>query len=81
MIFSTVVIFVFQILSRGRIINAEKRVGPYEGFQTLNVPITQEMVPSARIVVYGVQNNVIIGDSLWLDIENKCKKEVSIYSL
>jgi hypothetical protein len=61
------------------------KLGDREGYQNIHITVTQEMAPSARIVVFGVTNNIITGDSLWLDVENKCKNpdknEVSINSL
>ena len=72
-----VLILYQQVLSRGRIVQADKKTGQWENFETLSIPIKREMVPSARIVVFFIKNNFVAGDSLWIDVEDKCQKEVN----
>ena len=69
-----------QVLSRGRILQAEKEVGEWENFNTLSIPIKREMIPSARIVIFFEAHGVVAGDSIWIDVENKCHstKEVPV---
>ena len=66
-----------QVLSRGRIVQADKTTGEWENLQILSINITRQMAPSARIVVFFIKNDIVAGDSLWIDVEDTCQKEVN----
>ena len=43
------------------------------------IQITQDMVPSARMVAFYVNdNNKVIADSLWIDVEDQCEDPVEV---
>nr|ACH56749.1 complement component 5 protein [Ginglymostoma cirratum] len=69
--------FHYQVVSKGKIVLFETKDRPV-GNQifSLNIPITREMIPSARLIAYyvvtGENNGELVVDSLWFDVEEKC---------
>ncbi|XP_066223380.1 complement C5 [Saccopteryx leptura] len=74
----------FLILSKGKIVHfGTRKKLPDSSYQSINIPVTQNMVPSARLLVYyivtGEQTAELVSDSAWLNIEEKCGNELQVY--
>ncbi|XP_069465628.1 complement C5 isoform X2 [Ambystoma mexicanum] len=75
----------YLILSKGKIVKHGTQT-KYEdsSFQSLNLKLTPDMVPSARLLVYyiitGDQTAELVADSVWMNVEEKCvnKQEVKL---
>ncbi|XP_053551906.1 complement C5 [Bombina bombina] len=67
----------YLIVSKGKIVQSGT-VNKAQGsvFQSLNLQVTEDMVPSARLVVYyiitGDTTAELVADSVWLDIKENC---------
>lgn len=50
--------------------------------QNLNLKITPDMVPSARLVVYyvlyGEEKAELVADSTWIDVKAKCVNNLNV---
>ncbi|XP_004615689.2 complement C5 [Sorex araneus] len=73
----------FLILSKGKIIHFGTRKKLQDSsFQSMNIPVTQDMVPSARLLVYyivtGEKRAELVSDSVWLNIEEKCGNKLQV---
>ncbi|XP_058380728.1 complement C5 [Diceros bicornis minor] len=73
----------YLILSKGKIIHFGTREKlPDSSYQSINIPVTQNMVPSARLLVYyiitGEQTAELVSDSVWLNIEEKCGNQLQV---
>ncbi|KAG8518805.1 Complement C5 [Galemys pyrenaicus] len=73
----------YLILSKGKIIDFGTRAKLLDSsYQSINIPITQNMVPSARLLVYyivtGEQTAELVSDSVWLNIEEKCGNQLQV---
>lgn len=73
----------YLILSKGKIVHFGTREKlPDSSYQSINLPVTQNMVPSARLLVYyivtGEQTAELVSDSVWLNIEEKCGNQVQV---
>ncbi|XP_067263766.1 complement C5 [Chanodichthys erythropterus] len=74
--------FSYQIISRGKVVQfaTVKRVS--EKSQSLNIKITPDMVPSARLLVYyvlyGEEIAELVADSAWIDVKAKCVKNLNV---
>ncbi|KAK9392405.1 complement C5 [Crotalus adamanteus] len=73
----------YLILSRGKIISygtQEKIEGL--SYQGLNLQITEEMVPSARLLVYyivtGEGTAELVADSVWINVQQKCGNNLEV---
>ena len=45
---------------------------------TLQIPVTPEMSPSVRLLVYYVKGNEeVVADSVWVDVVDQCQNDVS----
>ncbi|XP_015683531.2 complement C5, partial [Protobothrops mucrosquamatus] len=73
----------YLILSRGKIISygtQEKIKGL--SYQGLTLHITEEMVPSARLLVYyivtGEGTAELVADSVWLNVQQKCGNNLEV---
>lgn len=57
-----------------------KRVS--EKRQSLNIKITPDMVPSARLLVYyvlhGEEKAELVADSVWIDVKAKCVNNLNV---
>uniref|UniRef100_A0A8C3K1X0 Complement C5 n=1 Tax=Calidris pygmaea TaxID=425635 RepID=A0A8C3K1X0_9CHAR len=75
----------YLITSKGKIISfgTQKRIKDLE-YEHLTFQITQEMVPSARLVVYyivmGEETAELVADSVWLNVEQKCGNSLDVSS-
>lgn len=68
----------FQVVSRGRILS-HNTTDPFDGkFKSWSVFVTSQMSPSARLIVYYIDNNErIVADSILLNIEDSLPTKVS----
>ncbi|XP_058997811.1 complement C5 [Mustela lutreola] len=74
----------YLILSRGKIVHFGTREKLLDStYQNINIPVTQDMVPSARLLVYyivtGEQTAELVSDSVWLNIEEKCGNQLQVH--
>ncbi|XP_029058501.1 complement C5 isoform X2 [Monodon monoceros] len=74
----------YLILSKGKIIHFGTRDKLSDSdYQSINIPVTQNMVPSARLLVYyivtGEQTAELVSDSVWLNIEEKCGNQLQVH--
>ncbi|XP_049752859.1 complement C5 isoform X2 [Elephas maximus indicus] len=74
----------YLILSKGKIVHFGTREKfPDSSYQSINIPVTQNMVPSARLLVYyivtGEQTAELVSDSVWLNIEEKCGNQLQVH--
>ncbi|NIG59363.1 complement C5-like [Pontoporia blainvillei] len=74
----------YLILSKGKIVHFGTRDKlSYSDYQSINIPVTQNMVPSARLLVYyivtGEQTAELVSDSVWLNIEEKCGNQLQVF--
>ncbi|XP_036915068.1 complement C5 isoform X2 [Sturnira hondurensis] len=74
----------YLILSKGKIVHFGTREKlPDSSYQNINIPVTQNMVPSARLLVYyivtGEQTAELVSDSVWLNIEEKCGNQLQVH--
>ncbi|NXW86151.1 CO5 protein, partial [Alopecoenas beccarii] len=73
----------YLITSKGKIVSfgTQKRIKDLE-YEHLTFQITQEMVPSARLIVYyivmGEEAAELVADSVWLNVEQKCGNSLDI---
>ncbi|XP_054249289.1 complement C5 [Indicator indicator] len=73
----------YLIISKGKIVSfgTQKRTDDLE-YEHLTFKITQEMVPSARLIVYyivmGEETAELVADSIWLNVEQKCGNNLDI---
>ncbi|NXK43996.1 CO5 protein, partial [Chauna torquata] len=73
----------YLIMSKGKIVSfgTQKRIKDFE-YEHLTFQITQEMVPSARLIVYyivvGEETAELVADSVWLNVEQKCGNSLDI---
>uniref|UniRef100_A0A8B9IWI5 Complement C5 n=1 Tax=Amazona collaria TaxID=241587 RepID=A0A8B9IWI5_9PSIT len=73
----------YLITSKGKIVSfgTQKRIKDLE-YEHLTFQITQEMVPSARLIVYyivvGEQTAELVADSVWLNVEQKCGNSLDV---
>ncbi|KAL2091988.1 hypothetical protein ACEWY4_011786 [Coilia grayii] len=74
--------FNYQVLSRGRVVKYDTL--PRMGMQTevINLRVTPDMVPSARLIVYYIQSGEgaaeLVADSVWFDVRHKCVNGLSM---
>ncbi|XP_011948820.1 PREDICTED: complement C5 [Cercocebus atys] len=81
---SGVTVLEFNILSKGKIIHFDTREKLSDAsYQSINIPVTQNMVPSSRLLVYyivtGEQTAELVSDSVWLNIEEKCGNQLQVH--
>ncbi|XP_069431364.1 complement C5 [Ovis canadensis] len=74
----------YLILSKGKIVHYGTRDKLSDSaYQSINIPVTQDMVPSARLLVYyivtGEQTAELVSDSVWLNIEEKCGNQLEVH--
>ncbi|KAF1388624.1 hypothetical protein PFLUV_G00092220 [Perca fluviatilis] len=63
----------YLILSRGQLVKNGRYRSTGQVQISLNVPITQNMLPSFRIVAYYHTNdNEVVSDSIWMDVKDSC---------
>ncbi|XP_038600517.1 complement C5 [Tachyglossus aculeatus] len=74
----------YLVLSKGKIVHfGIVRKHEDSSFQSLSIPVTQNMVPSARLLVYyiitGEEKAELVADSVWLNVEEKCGNKLEVY--
>uniref|UniRef100_A0A663MZ68 Complement C5 n=1 Tax=Athene cunicularia TaxID=194338 RepID=A0A663MZ68_ATHCN len=75
----------YLITSKGKIVSfgTQERIKDLE-YEHLTFQITQEMVPSARLIVYyivmGEETAELVADSVWLNVEQKCGNSLDVSS-
>uniref|UniRef100_A0A8B9P5I2 Complement C5 n=1 Tax=Apteryx owenii TaxID=8824 RepID=A0A8B9P5I2_APTOW len=73
----------YLIMSKGKIVSfgTQERIKDLE-YEHLSFQITQEMVPSARLIVYyivmGEETAELVADSVWLNVEQKCGNSLDV---
>uniref|UniRef100_A0A8C0BI67 Complement C5 n=1 Tax=Buteo japonicus TaxID=224669 RepID=A0A8C0BI67_9AVES len=73
----------YLITSKGKIISfgTQNRIKDLE-YEHLTFQITQEMVPSARLIVYYIvmaeETAELVADSVWLNVEQKCGNSLDV---
>ncbi|XP_026108129.1 complement C5-like isoform X1 [Carassius auratus] len=74
--------FSYQIISRGKVVQFDTVNWGGVKSQNLNIQITPDMVPSARLVVYyvlyGEQKAELVADSTWIDVKAKCVNNLNV---
>lgn len=68
-----------QVVARGQIVTSGhvKLNVDVGGDKAHQIPATQVMVPSARLIAYYMRNNgQVISNSVWFDLEDICDGEV-----
>uniref|UniRef100_A0A8C0IKC9 Complement C5 n=1 Tax=Chelonoidis abingdonii TaxID=106734 RepID=A0A8C0IKC9_CHEAB len=76
----------YLILSKGKIVSfgTQERIMSSD-YENLSFQLTQEMVPSARLLVYyivtGEETAELVADSVWLNIEQKCGNSLQVQLL
>ncbi|CAO2597775.1 Complement C5 [Lemmus lemmus] len=76
----------YLILSKGKIVQyGTKEKLLYSSYQNINIPVTQDMVPSARLLVYyivtGEQTAELVADSVWINVEEKCGNQLQVFQV
>uniref|UniRef100_A0A8C3UZY7 Complement C5 n=1 Tax=Catharus ustulatus TaxID=91951 RepID=A0A8C3UZY7_CATUS len=75
--------FSYLITSKGKIVSfgTQERIKDLE-YEHLTFQITQEMVPSARLIVYYIVTGEgaaeLVADSVWLNVEQKCGNNLDV---
>ncbi|XP_068130212.1 complement C3 [Hyperolius riggenbachi] len=65
--------FTYLIMSKGRILRASRQQRfAGQGLVTMSLPITEDFIPSFRIIAYYIINNEIVSDSIWVDVTDDC---------
>uniref|UniRef100_A0A9J8BEY8 Complement component 5 n=1 Tax=Cyprinus carpio carpio TaxID=630221 RepID=A0A9J8BEY8_CYPCA len=74
--------FSYQIISRGKVVQFDTVKWDGVKNQNLNIKITPDMVPSARLVVYyvlyGEEKAELVADSTWIDVKAKCVNNLNV---
>ncbi|KAA0716325.1 Complement C5 C3 and PZP-like alpha-2-macroglobulin domain-containing protein 4 [Triplophysa tibetana] len=74
--------YAIRIVSNGKVVrhNTVERIN--ERSQNLNIQITADMVPSARLLVYyvltGEGTAELVADSVWFDVQAKCINNLNL---
>lgn len=69
----------YMVISKGRIVKQGSVTKDPEDATYLPVQVSHDMVPSARLLVYFIdKQGKVVADSLWIDVEDKCKNEVTL---
>ena len=70
------IIFI-QVVSKGQIVANQTKSSANNTIQ-LDLQVTFDMVPHARLIAYFIdENNQIVADSVWFDVSHSCKSDVS----
>ncbi|KAK2911621.1 hypothetical protein Q8A67_003754 [Cirrhinus molitorella] len=74
--------FSYQIISRGKVVQFKTVKWGGGKSQSLNIKITPDMVPSARVVVYyvlhGEEKAELVADSTWIDVKANCLNNLNV---
>ncbi|KAM4039672.1 venom factor-like isoform 2-T2 [Anomaloglossus baeobatrachus] len=65
--------FTYLILSRGKIVKVgQQKRASGQSMVTMSLPITEDLLPSFRIVAYYTIGKEIVSDSIWVDAVDDC---------
>ncbi|KAG8573855.1 hypothetical protein GDO81_008882 [Engystomops pustulosus] len=65
--------FTYLIMNKGRILKVGRQPRlAGQSVVTLSLPITEEFIPSFRIIAYYIVGNEIVSDSVWVDVTDSC---------
>ncbi|XP_069804276.1 venom factor-like [Dendropsophus ebraccatus] len=65
--------FTYLIMNKGRILKVDRQPQLQgQGLVTMSLPITEEFIPSFRIIAYYMVGNEIVSDSVWVDVTDTC---------
>nr|XP_055056558.1 complement C5 isoform X1 [Misgurnus anguillicaudatus] len=74
--------FSYQIISKGKVVKYATVNRINERSQNLNIQITHDMVPSARLLVYyiltGEGTAELVADSVWFDVTATCVNNLNV---
>ncbi|XP_073696897.1 complement C5 [Garra rufa] len=74
--------FSYQIISKGKVVQSKTVKWGSMKNQNLNIMITPDMVPSARLLVYyvlhGEERAELVADSTWIDVKAKCLNNLNV---
>nr|BAR45609.1 complement component 3-2 [Scolopendra japonica] len=63
----------YMVVNRGNILAMNQTEAQSAVIRTLHVPITTEMVPSFRLVVFVIEKYYLVADSMQFEVERICK--------
>ena len=82
--FSSIVTLVSKVLSKGQIVYAKHQLKSHGSVYTSAIiDVTSKMLPSFRILAFYLlprgtgQDPELVADSIWIDVNDKCKEKVS----
>ncbi|XP_073510478.1 complement C3 [Phyllobates terribilis] len=65
--------FTYLVMNKGRILKVNKQPRLQgQSLVTMSLPITEEFIPSFRIIAYYIVGNEIVSDSIWVDVTDSC---------
>uniref|UniRef100_A0AAR2JP78 Anaphylatoxin-like domain-containing protein n=1 Tax=Pygocentrus nattereri TaxID=42514 RepID=A0AAR2JP78_PYGNA len=71
--------FTYMVLSKGRIITAERFRKSDNAVIAVPLTVTKEMLPSFRVVAYyHVGSSEVVADSIWVDVEDTCMGSLKV---
>ncbi|XP_051551430.1 complement C5-like isoform X1 [Myxocyprinus asiaticus] len=74
--------FSYQVISRGKVVQFATVDRVSDKIQSLNIHLTPEMVPSARLLVYyilsGEEHAELVADSVWIDVKANCVNNLNV---
>ncbi|XP_051531363.1 complement C5-like isoform X2 [Myxocyprinus asiaticus] len=74
--------FSYQVISRGKVVQFATIDRVSDKSQSLNIHVTPEMVPSARLLVYYILSGEIkaelVADSVWIDVKANCVNNLNM---
>ncbi|GFW56906.1 complement C5 [Trichonephila clavipes] len=69
----------YAVITKGKIVKMVKLREGYFRYQVIEFSITQDMVPSFRLVVWALHKDELLADSLNIDIEDTCPPEAEVF--
>ncbi|XP_072005874.1 A.superbus venom factor 1-like isoform X2 [Engystomops pustulosus] len=71
--------FTYLITTTGRIVKVGRQPRlAGQSLVTMSLPITEEFIPSFRIIAYYIVGNEIVSDSIWVDVTDSCMGKLSL---
>ncbi|XP_018421206.1 PREDICTED: complement C3 [Nanorana parkeri] len=65
--------FTYVIMNKGRVLQANRQVRlAGQSLVTMSLPITEQFIPSFRLIAYYFLGNEIVADSIWVDVADTC---------
>uniref|UniRef100_A0A3P9IWJ0 Complement component c3a, duplicate 5 n=1 Tax=Oryzias latipes TaxID=8090 RepID=A0A3P9IWJ0_ORYLA len=69
----------YLITSRGQLVKFERYKTGGQVLISLTIPVTQEMLPSFRIIAfYHPSDNEVVSDSVWVDVTDSCMGSLTL---